>query len=119
MRSSTSLCREIIRKHIDSDLETLALDEMVFSRTSTLPAHHHPTTLYYALVHGLRADFILAFPAAAGDCLFERRLRIALGSSNCERHRRRTGSWHVRLAGDYTRRSAGHRAADHVGLFTS
>ena len=76
-----------IRKYIDSDMDTLALDEKTINRASAVPAHHHSATLYYAVVYGMRTDFVLAVPASAGDCLFERGLRITMGDSNCQRNR--------------------------------
>ena len=76
-----------VRKHIDSDMDTLALAEKTVNRTSALPAYHHSTTLYHALVHGMRVDLILTFSAPTGNRLFERGLWAAVGGTNCQQYR--------------------------------
>jgi hypothetical protein len=76
-----------VRKHIDSDMDTLALVEKTFDGTSAIPAHHYSTPFYYALVHGMCVDLILTFPASTGNRLFERSLWAAVGSTNCQQYR--------------------------------
>ena len=118
MKRRVQLCWMRSKKHIDSDMDTLALDEKIVDGSSTVPTYYHPTAFYYAVVHGLCVDFVRSFLARARNCLFERGLWAAMGSANRQQHRQRTRIRYVRFVGDFPTGDAGNRANCNVGLFT-